>query len=101
MTYDNTDNFTSRLKVETTYAKDDVRDHRDGFTQQEYFRNQQDKPKQPNTAGGFPPMASVTQPPKPKAGVKQRRSTAKEDQKLKEALDKDLSKRNVRRHSTK
>ena len=100
MPYEDTDNFHSRLRVETTYAKDDVRDHREGFTQREYFRNQQAEAKK-SDAAGFPPMESVTQPSKPKGGVKQRRTGAKDDQALKEALDKDIRKRNVRRPSSK
>ena len=92
-----TDNFHTRLRVETTYAPGEVRDHREGFTQQEYFRNQQKNPKQTDAAG-FPPMESVTQPSKPKGGVKQRRKT-KQDEQLEQAIDKDLSKRNVRRTS--
>ena len=49
-----TDNFTTRLKVETTYAPGDVRDHRDGFSQREYFRNLQDNPPETD-GGGFQP----------------------------------------------
>ena len=61
------------LRVETTYAPGDVRDHRDGFTQQEYFRNMQDKP-QTNDGGGFPEMKSCIKPSTPKGETKQRRS---------------------------
>ena len=95
------ENFHSRLRVETTYAKDDVRDHRDGFTQQEYFRNQQSEARSQDRSGGFPPMESVTEAPKPKAGTKQRRTGAKADQALQDAVNKDLAKRNVRRRSSK
>ena len=96
--YDETDNFTSRLKVETTFANGDVRDHRQGFTQQEYFRNMQDKPQTNDAGGGFPPMKSCVKPSAPKGGTKQVRSkkTTKDDQSLIDANTKDLKSRNIK-----
>ena len=94
--YDESLNFNHRLKVETTYAPGEVRDHRDGFIQEQYKRNMQDKP-QPDKGPGFPDMNSVTQPPKPKGGIKHRKSTkTKEDQSLIDANAKDLKSRNLK-----
>ena len=99
--YEEYENFSTRLRVETTYAEGDVRDHRDGFIQREYRRNLQDDSDRKQPMAGFPPMESVTQPSKPKGGVKQKRSTAKQDKELQDAVDKDISKRNVRRRNSK
>ena len=97
MPYEETDNFTTRLKVETTYAPGDVRDHRDGFSQREYFRNMQDNPPETD-GGGFQPMKSVTQAPKPKAGTKpaRQRKKTKQDAETESAHIKDLKKRNLK-----
>lgn len=96
MSYDETDNFNTRLKVETTFGPGDVRDHRDGFSQREYFRNMQDKP-QANEGGGFPAMKSVTEAPKPKGGTKQvSRKKTKQDEAAEAANDKDLRTRNLK-----
>ena len=97
MAREKTDNFTTRLKVETTFAPGDVRDHRDGFSQREYRRNLQDKG--PAESGeGFPPMASVTQPSKPKGGTKpvRTRKKTKQDAAVEAALDNDLKQRNLK-----
>ena len=96
MPYEPTDNFTSRLKVETTYP-DKVIDHRSGeFYDREYRRNMQADPK-PTEGAGFPNMQSVTQPSKPKGGVKQRtRKKTASDTALEAAHKKDLSKRNIK-----
>lgn len=86
------ENFSTRLRVETTFAEGDVRDHRDGFTQKEYFRNLQDTKKPEETPQGFPPMKGVVKAPRKKP--QPRRKT--EDKAIEEAVKKDLSKRNVR-----
>ena len=85
--YEDSQNFNHRLTVETTFAKDDVRDHREGFTQQEYFRNQQKQEVKEEKQGGFPPMKSVTRAPRKKT---------KADLELEKANNKDLSKRNIK-----
>ena len=85
-----------RLKVETTFAEGDVRDHRDGFTQREYFRNQQKESKTDDEVGGFPPMKSCIQGTKPKAETKQvRRKKTKADIDVETANKKDLNERNL------
>ena len=93
--YDEFENFSSRLTVETTYGPGDKRDHRDGFTQKEYFRNMQDKP-QTNDGGGFPEMKSVTKPSTPKGGVKQRSRKQTTDPAIDAANQKDLKQRNIK-----
>lgn len=95
--YGEYENFHNRLRVETTYAEGDVRDHREGFVQQEYRKNLQDNPERNQGMSGFPAMKSVTKAPKPKADKP--RSSKSQDKALEDALDKDLSKRNVRRRS--
>ena len=88
--YDESLNFNHRLKVETTFAPGDVRDHREGFTQREYTRNQQDKnktDKEPEPKAGFPPMESVTKAPRKKT---------KKDLELEAANKKDLQNRNLK-----
>ena len=93
--YEEFENFSSRLRVETTYAPGEVRDHRDGFTQQEYRRNMQDDSDRKEPMAGFPPMESATQAPKPKGGVKPRRRT-KSDAAIEAANTSDLKKRNLK-----
>lgn len=85
--YEDSQNFNHRLTVETTYSKDDVRDHREGFTQREYFRNQQAEQREPDPAKGFPPMKSVTKAPRKKT---------KADLELEKANNQDLNKRNIK-----
>ena len=87
--YEPFDNFTTRLRVETTFAKDDVRDHRTGeFTKQEYFRNnQQKKEVEEETPAGFPPMKSVTRAPRKKT---------KAELEIEEANAKDLKNRSLK-----
>ena len=93
--YDESLNFNHRLKVETN-VNGVVKDHREGFTQQEYFKNMQDKP-QANDGRGFPPMKSVTEAPKPKAGTKQRtRKKTTADEQVEKANTKDLKNRNLK-----
>lgn len=94
--YDESENFNHRLKVETTFAPGDVRDHREGFSQREYRRNMQDKP-QANEGGGFPAMKSVTEAPKPKGGTKpvRQRKKTKQDEAVEAANTKDLKNRNL------
>ena len=95
--YEDFENFSSRLTVETTFAPGDVRDHRDGFTQREYRRNMQDDSERKEQMAGFPAMKSVTEAPKPKAGTKRvsrRKST--DDAALEAAHDKDLKTRNIK-----
>ena len=88
MSYDESQNFNHRLKVETTFSKDDVRDHREGFTQREYFRNQQDKNKtDEEPVSGFPPMKSVTRAPRKKT---------KADLEVEAANKKDIKNRNLK-----
>ena len=88
-----------RLKVETTFAEGDVRDHRDGFTQRESFRNMQSKDDADteDTPAGFPPMKSCIQGTKPKAETKQvsLRKT-KKVQSVMDANTKDLKTRNIK-----
>ena len=86
--YDETDNFTSRLKVETTFAPGEVRDHRDGFTQQEYRRNMQETPLN-EPAKGFPPMKNVVRP-------KKKTAKNQSDAALEAANQKDLQNRNLK-----
>ena len=80
-------NFNDRLKVETTFGKNDVRDHREGFSQREYFRNMQNKPEEEESPKGFPPMKGVVKAPRKKT---------KNDKKLEEANKKDLKNRNLK-----
>lgn len=92
--YEPTDNFTSRLRVETN-IQGEITDHRKGFAQREYRRNLQDQP-QANYGGGFPSMKSVTEAPKPKGGTKQvSRKKTKQDEDIEAANKKDLKKRNL------
>ena len=94
--YDEVDNFTSRLRVETTYP-DKVIDHRTReFYDREYKRNMQDKPLK-NEGRGFPDMNSVTEAPKPKAGTKRvRTKKTTDDQSVIDANQKDLKSRNIK-----
>ena len=81
-----TDNFTTRLTVETTYP-DKVIDHRSReFYDREYRRNLQTEPKEEPTKG-FPPMKSVTKAPKKKT---------KKDLELEQANTKDLKNRSIK-----
>ena len=95
--YEDAPNFNHRFKVETAYP-DGKRDHRDGFTQQEYQRNQQDKPEEKEPMAGFPPMKGTTEAPKPKGGVKKvsRSKTKTDDVALEAAKTKDLKNRNLK-----
>jgi len=94
--YEDAPNFNHRFKVETAYP-DGARDHREGFTQQEYQRNQQTESDEKEPMAGFPPMKSVTEAPKPKAGVKKvSRSKTKTDQSITDANKKDLKNRNLK-----
>jgi len=94
-------NFNYRFNVETNMGKDGIIDHRDpkeSFYTREYKRNMQEElPVVPPT--GFAPMRSVTQPPKPKAGTKQRRTKKPTDETqdaaLKKAARKDLTDRGL------
>ena len=93
--YEDSQNFNHRLKVETN-MQGEIIDHREGFAQREYFRNMQDQP-QANEGGGFPPMKSVTQPPKPKGGVKKvSRKKTQQDEAIDKAVEKDLKSRNLK-----
>ena len=97
--YEPVDNFTSRLRVETSFP-DGKRDHRDGFSQQEYRKNLQDKPEEKEPMAGFPPMKGIVEAPKAKAGVKEkktpsRRMSAKEKAAIDAANQKDLNRRNL------
>ena len=90
--YEPTNNFTTRLKVETTYAEGDVRDHRGDnhdFVRSEYRRNLQTKNKTDEEPApkGFPPMQSVTKAPQPKT---------KKDLEVEKANQKDLNQRNIK-----
>lgn len=87
MSYDESQNFNHRLKVETTFSKDDVRDHREGFTQREYFRNQQKTEVKEEKQSGFPPMKSVTKAPRKKT---------KDEIELEKANTKDLKNRSIK-----
>ena len=91
-------NFNNRLNIETTFGPGDVRDHRDGFAQREYRRNQQDESENKEPMAGLPPMKSVTEPPKPKAGVKnpRKRTPKTDDAALDAAHTKDLKTRNLK-----
>ena len=84
--YEEYENFTTRLKVETN-VQGEVIDHRDGFSQQEYFRNMQNKPEvEEEPAKGFPPMKSVVKAPRKKT---------KKELDLEKANTKDLKNRNI------
>ena len=93
--YEDFENFSSRLTVETTYGPGDVRDHRDGFQQQQYFRNMQDKPVE--TEGkGFPKLNNTVKAPKPKPKTTRKKTTTdKQDAALKKAAKEDLSNRGL------
>ena len=93
--YGEYENFSTRLRVETTYGPNDVRDHRDGFIQEQYRINMQDKP-QTNDGGGFPNMKSVTKPSTPKGGVKPRTRKKTVDPAIEAANNKDLKQRNIK-----
>ena len=93
--YEDSQNFNHRLKVETN-MQGEVMDHRKGFAQREYFRNMQDQP-QTNEGGGFPPMKSVTEAPKPKGGTKRvSRKKTSTDTAVEAANEKDLRTRNLK-----
>ena len=91
--YEDFENFSSRLRVETTFAEGDVRDHRDGFTQREYRRNMQDTPETTEEKG-FPAMKGVVKAPKPKRKPK-KTTTDEQDAALNQAAKKDLRTRNL------
>ena len=82
-----TDNFNTRLRVETTFAEGDVRDHRSGFSQREYFRNMQDEQKPKDEPKGFPAMKGVVKAPRKKT---------KAELELQKANSKDLKQRNIK-----
>ena len=93
--YDDAPNFNHRFKVETAYPEG-KRDHRDGFTQQEYQRNQQTESDEKEPMAGFPPMKGTTEAPKAKAGVKKvSRPKTKTDKAVTAAIKKDLQNRNL------
>ena len=92
-------NFNYRFKVETNMGAEGVIDHRSqdgGFYTREYHRNTQKDSEPQEQLSGFPPMKSVTQPPKPrvtdksatKAGTKQvtrkKKTTTDQDSALKQ-----------------
>ena len=91
--YDDAPNFNHRFKVETNMGSKGVVDHRDGFAQQEYRKNMQQKSEDKEPIAGFPPMKSATQAPKPKGGVKQVKT--KTDKAITAANKKDLQNRNL------
>ena len=85
--YEEYDNFNTRLKVETN-VQGEVIDHRQGFSQKEYFRNMQNKPEvEEAPAKGFPPMKGVVKAPKKKT---------KQEIELEKANTKDLKTRNIK-----
>jgi len=94
--YEDSVNFNHRLTVETN-MQGEVMDHREGFSQREYFRNSQKEP-QDTEGGGFQPMKSVTQPSKPKGGTKQvrQRKKTKSDEAVEAANQQDIKKRNLK-----
>ena len=87
--YEESKNFNHRLRVETTFAPGEVRDHREGFTQQEYRRNQQKSQPKEEEAKGFPPMKNVVRPQK-------KTTKNKTDAALEAANQKDLQNRNLK-----
>lgn len=91
--YEDFENFSSRLRVETTFSEGDVRDHRDGFTQREYRRNMQEAPETIEEKG-FPTMKGVIKAPKPKRKPK-KTTTDDQDAALKKASKEDLSNRGL------
>ena len=95
--YDDAPNFNHRFKVETAYP-DGKRDHREGFTQQEYQKNQQRESDKKEPMAGFPPMKGTTEAPKPKAGTKRVRQykKTKEDEAVEQAVKKDHRNRNLK-----
>ena len=89
------ENFNTKFQVETAYS-DGVRDHRQGFSQQQYFINNQSEPPDDERTG-FAPMKSVTQPPKPKGGTRQvSRKKTNKDKSVMDANTKDLKNRNIK-----
>ena len=89
-----TDNFTTRLKVQTAYP-DGFRDHREGFHKEQYFFNNQNEPRNTQRSG-FVPLNSVVKPPQPKGGTKQVTRNLDIDPAIEAANNKDLKKRNLK-----
>ena len=83
-------------------GEEGVIDHRkDNFYTREYLRNNQKNSEPQEQLSGFPPMKSVTQPPKPKGGTKQvsgkkKTTTDQQDSALKKANQKDLKNRSIK-----
>ena len=91
--YEPVDNFTSRLRVDTTYP-DKVVDHRGKeFRDREYQRNSQSTPPKPKGQQ----MESVTEvPARKRARAKAKDAKQTDDAALKEAATKDLKQRNIK-----
>ena len=91
--YEPTNNFTSRVSVETTYP-DKVIDHRGKeFRDREYSRNSQKTPPEPRGQQ----MESVTEvPARKRARAKAKAEKTKQDAALEKAAKDDLTKRNIK-----
>ena len=97
--YEEAPNFNNRFIVETNLAGEVV-DHRDGFQQQEYRKNMQDKPQPVEGPEGFPVMVGAVKAPQKKAGTKQvkhgSRKASPTEQKIQDASTNDLKKRGIK-----
>ena len=92
-----TDNFHTRLKVQTAYP-DGFKDHREGFHKEQYFFNNQNEPRNTERSG-FVPLNNRVAPPKPKAGTKQispKPNKSKADLDLEAANKKDIKNRRIK-----
>lgn len=83
--YEPYENFHTRLKVQTAYP-DGVKDHREGFQQREYFKNNQNEP-QDTEPTGFAPMKGVVKAPRKKT---------KADLDIEAANNKDIKNRRIK-----
>ena len=88
-----TNNFTSRLRVQTAYP-DGFRDHRQGFHKEQYFFNNQNEPRNTESSG-FVPLNNTVRPSKKKDTTVNKTTTDKEDTALKKAVKDDLTKRGL------
>ena len=88
-----TDNFNTRLKVQTAYP-DGFRDHREGFHKEQYFFNNQNEPRNTERSG-FVPLNNTVRRPKPTEPPKRKQTTDKEDAALKKAAKQDLTNRGL------
>ena len=91
-----TDNFTSRLKVETN-IDGVIKDHRDGFSQREYFRTETKVYETPEGAAlGDIQRGERSKVTPPKPQPKRRKKKTDTDAALEAANKKDLKSRNLK-----